>query len=834
MTESTYGRYGYGPVRESLGGFATTGRIRDGLARIRSTRTRCMIRPIRRAKNTGARVPRCSLAVNNLTIKCQKVGGGPILLNLKCGYVKRDVVGTYVIISGLTTSIASPFKHDLNYSWHKTDAARLSPVFDGRNPSNGCTRPFWLAESQANGTLTGRMVSKTAVDRPFRSTGRTDGSPNSDGDDFSEHSESSDMSELEMTAEDHTHRDIEPIHSSDEPGRQKIKRKKIDNASGQNSEVDSEMDGDNSTIVTRQPVHKRKRLLPDSDLENDGEESRDIVEPLEKGDRSSSRSTLSSDSDPSGQNSKIVLRIPASAIQKQSSVPDLDPAETVVNSLSVSDPSSDGGAAMDVSISKNSNSYVASGDEHMMNDGMLADMLKEQIPALTQFIATQFQSHSRIDVDPSLKYLSSSETISTLPHDATALEESAPSITQSQSLSAPSTPLEMSAVAAGKQKAVDINPLDSSVDATNVDLSVHADTTDADGKPSCISQSSQLEIGHIPTLLEMQYSQSNSILGAFAGLSSASSGDPVEYGCGRDPTGSSSNTISTSTHTTKKSGVTLDDLTMFRVKFDPSLQDVKLVGAYKNLPNLPGGMSVNASWDPFPIEDQIGGRVAFSKWGNIMEDAHPKTIYTAVTFTRSGRHINPSRVSPAMMSIRPTHTTPIMQRFSAQPPRWRKFIALLLHNQDFERWESFIPLNNKPQGQFRPERAKKFKSLTTSYPSTSKSQPKSRLPRQSGPSNIGYPYPVEYSLNYEDSVPTFDAHGIEFDFTADLSNLATKLPKWEDDIPTKAFIVVGYSVATYMSTARDIQGKTIHIGTNLLWIVVCGTPTKTDVDDDDD
>ncbi|KAJ6527120.1 hypothetical protein B0H19DRAFT_1084166 [Mycena capillaripes] len=178
MTESTYGRYGYGPVRESLGGFAATGRIRDGLARIRSTRTRCIIRPIRRAKNTGARVPRCSLAVNNLTIKCQKVGGGPILLNLKCGYVKRDVVGTYVIISGLTTSIASaPFKHDLDYSWHKTDAAHLSPVFDGRNPSNGCTRPFWLAESQANGTLTGRMVSKTAVDRPFRSTGRTDGSP---------------------------------------------------------------------------------------------------------------------------------------------------------------------------------------------------------------------------------------------------------------------------------------------------------------------------------------------------------------------------------------------------------------------------------------------------------------------------------------------------------------------------------------------------------------------------------------------------------------------------------------------------------------------------------
>ncbi|KAJ6522398.1 hypothetical protein B0H19DRAFT_1086144 [Mycena capillaripes] len=174
MTESTYGRYGYGPVCESLGGFAATGRIRDGLASIRSTRTR--------VKNSAA------------------AQSYQILPNLKCGYVKRDVRHYFwthdfnCLCAISTMSLLEPkpmardsvmglgcpaaaFKHDLDYSWHKTDAARLSPVFDGRNLSNGCTRPFWLAENQANGTLTGRMVSKTAVDRPFRSTGRTDGSP---------------------------------------------------------------------------------------------------------------------------------------------------------------------------------------------------------------------------------------------------------------------------------------------------------------------------------------------------------------------------------------------------------------------------------------------------------------------------------------------------------------------------------------------------------------------------------------------------------------------------------------------------------------------------------
>ncbi|KAJ6564224.1 hypothetical protein B0H19DRAFT_1233263 [Mycena capillaripes] len=40
-----------------------------------------------------------------------------------------------------------------------------------------CTRPFWLPESQAYGTGTGRIVPSTAVDRPSRSTVRTVGSP---------------------------------------------------------------------------------------------------------------------------------------------------------------------------------------------------------------------------------------------------------------------------------------------------------------------------------------------------------------------------------------------------------------------------------------------------------------------------------------------------------------------------------------------------------------------------------------------------------------------------------------------------------------------------------
>ncbi|KAJ6562056.1 hypothetical protein B0H19DRAFT_1068740 [Mycena capillaripes] len=99
VTESTDGRYGYGPVRKTLERLAATGRIRDGLTRQRGHpypsvygSTGCIIRPIRRAQKT-------------------------------------------------------------------TDITCLPPVFDGRNPSNGCTRPFWLPESQAYGTGTGRIVS---------------------------------------------------------------------------------------------------------------------------------------------------------------------------------------------------------------------------------------------------------------------------------------------------------------------------------------------------------------------------------------------------------------------------------------------------------------------------------------------------------------------------------------------------------------------------------------------------------------------------------------------------------------------------------------------------
>ncbi|KAK7013161.1 hypothetical protein R3P38DRAFT_2407544, partial [Favolaschia claudopus] len=75
------------------------------------------------------------------------------------------------------------------------------------------------------------------------------------------------------------------------------------------------------------------------------------------------------------------------------------------------------------------------------------------------------------------------------------------------------------------------------------------------------------------------------------------------------------------------------------------------------------------------------------------------------------------------------------------------------------------------------------------------------------------------------TVPVYDARHREFDFDTELPSLATALPRWTGgEIPIGSFIVVGYTVASYLGKAQGQDGKVLHIGNNILWAIVCGTP----------
>jgi hypothetical protein len=73
---------------------------------------------------------------------------------------------------------------------------------------------------------------------------------------------------------------------------------------------------------------------------------------------------------------------------------------------------------------------------------------------------------------------------------------------------------------------------------------------------------------------------------------------------------------------------------------------------------------------------------------------------------------------------------------------------------------------------------------------------------------------------------------MEIDFSNDIATLASKLPMYDTEIPVGSFVVVGYSVSTYMGNAGGLQKgeKTMHVGCNILWAVLCGTSNVTNSD----
>lgn len=70
----------------------------------------------------------------------------------------------------------------------------------------------------------------------------------------------------------------------------------------------------------------------------------------------------------------------------------------------------------------------------------------------------------------------------------------------------------------------------------------------------------------------------------------------------------------------------------------------------------------------------------------------------------------------------------------------------------------------------------------------------------------------------------YDARKVVVDFDADLDHLPQVLPLFEGEVPFGSFVVVGYTVSAYSASLNSSSEKVPHIGCNLLWVIVCGTP----------
>ncbi|KAJ7261630.1 hypothetical protein C8J57DRAFT_1336662 [Mycena rebaudengoi] len=333
--------------------------------------------------------------------------------------------------------------------------------------------------------------------------------------------------------------------------------------------------------------------------------------------------------------------------------------------------------------------------------------------------------------------------------------------------------------------------------------------------------------------------------------------------------------------------VFLEDLETYKTNFDPTaecgvfdldLQDEVLRPLYVGLPPLPAGRWISPTYDPNDTSspDSVGGRTVFSSWPDSCYNLDASTAWNIMTFVQSGPYINPCRISPALCSTEKAGTGVNARRivvdgktavslmvgmctgsYITEPvagngpdPRSKRYMLLLQHNQEWERWQSFhclvfgyellyaqiedraIQLGSilSPMTKVVKAGSSKFRETVKSnmlspikpakIPSTSKQPPKSSYHYNFKPKNN-----VRYTLAHDEDVPTFDARGVAFDFNNDIDKLAEILPPFDGEIPTGSFVVAGYTASTFLGqVAAQDKKQLMCVGCNLVWAIVCGTP----------
>ncbi|KAJ7229260.1 hypothetical protein C8J57DRAFT_1387555 [Mycena rebaudengoi] len=316
----------------------------------------------------------------------------------------------------------------------------------------------------------------------------------------------------------------------------------------------------------------------------------------------------------------------------------------------------------------------------------------------------------------------------------------------------------------------------------------------------------------------------------------------------------------------KSEPVFLSDLETIKIKYDssalcgvsdPFLQDKALASTYGGLWPLPGGKRLFPAFpkqgDPFNYQ-LTGGRVNFSLWRNIIPTLDLGVAAPAMLFkSADGGYINPSRCDPSRFSIQPTSAdasryillvdgrvatcvTAVMSSESvlvegravgkAMPRKWP---TGLMHNQEYERFESFVCLafgaaivygqlsNGGLMFQSRmgpPKGTGSAKDITGS----------GLVSLQKG--YVATPVVTQNSLGFDDTIPVYDARNRRLNFQTDLPHLNTKdiLPLFQGEIPFGSFVVVGYTVTGWQAVPSINIDKIRHphLGCNIMWAIVVG------------
>jgi hypothetical protein len=75
------------------------------------------------------------------------------------------------------------------------------------------------------------------------------------------------------------------------------------------------------------------------------------------------------------------------------------------------------------------------------------------------------------------------------------------------------------------------------------------------------------------------------------------------------------------------------------------------------------------------------------------------------------------------------------------------------------------------------------------------------------------------------TVPVYDARNTSFDVKTDLGQLDNILPTFQGEVPIGSCVAVGHRLSSYVKSDNKASKSTsVNLGTNLLFVIVLGTP----------
>ncbi|KAJ7183730.1 hypothetical protein C8R46DRAFT_1209879 [Mycena filopes] len=330
--------------------------------------------------------------------------------------------------------------------------------------------------------------------------------------------------------------------------------------------------------------------------------------------------------------------------------------------------------------------------------------------------------------------------------------------------------------------------------------------------------------------------------------------------------------------------VFLEDIEVYRVYFnskarcgvfDLRLQAPSLRHTYLLLHPLPANRRIVASYDrnrnsTDDIDMSTGGRVNWESWYNQNPRMLAANSVGAMVFVEAKPNfVNVSRISPLRLNTRVSTgssstyrlhiddrvaicvsamcTTESFlvapKRIGLKTERMRKWVSGVFHDQEWERFESAVCLLFHEQMMYSQitNKALSFQTMISPENTPQQSSPAEQRNARTVPSSMfSSPSPVKSAapartprsyksssktlLAYNDPVPIYDARKTIVNFEKDLSRLDDVLPLFPGEIPVGSFTVVGYTLSSYMANLSGTSNRVPHVGCNVLWAIVCGTP----------